>query len=294
MSSSYHPQSLEDHRQAQKFVDVNGGKIAYLDEGEGPVIVLVHGVPTSSWLYRKMIPALVEAGFRVIAPDLLGFGSSDKPKGLLYYDFRLQGQRLLQLMEQLNVSSWTHVLHDAGGLWTWELLLQDSSKISHLVILNTIAYEAGFHPPLTFKKGSFWGKCYAFLYRSALFCKFMINSTLKTGTVDYDLNKAERRGYWKPMSEGTSNALHHFFTSFEDIYARLPEYQAKFESLDTPAICVWGTQDKILVAEAQVPKLSKTLNISDSDHYLPNNAAHFIQEEIPEEIVEKIVEFVRP
>ena len=70
-----------NHRLQQSTVTTSGGKIGVIDVGEGPVLVLIHGVPTSSWLFRKMIPDL-QNHFRVIAIDLLGFGLSDKPEAI--------------------------------------------------------------------------------------------------------------------------------------------------------------------------------------------------------------------
>ncbi|MFT5626985.1 MAG: pimeloyl-ACP methyl ester carboxylesterase [Dokdonia sp.] len=82
--------------------------------------------------------------YRVIAPDMLGFGSSDSPKGYDIYSEEKHASRLLDLMDALNVNNWTHVMHDAGGLWTWELFKKQPNRISKLVILNTIIYKEGF------------------------------------------------------------------------------------------------------------------------------------------------------
>jgi len=96
-----------------------------------------HGVPTSSWLYRKLIDPLVASGYRVIAPDMLGFGNSANPKGYTIYDKKEHARRILGLMEHLKINNWHHVMHDAGGLWTWELFKQAPSKISKLTIKVT-------------------------------------------------------------------------------------------------------------------------------------------------------------
>ncbi len=145
------------------YFDTTDGKMAYFDRGQGPCVLLLHGVPTSCWLYRKIIPILLEHNFRVIAPDMLGFGSSDKPEGYeIYSDFEM-GKRLLNLMDFLKIDSWSHVFHDGGGLWTWAMLELDSSRINHLFMLNTIIYQNGFKPPIKFEKG-FIAKIFAKLY----------------------------------------------------------------------------------------------------------------------------------
>ena len=135
----------------QSFLSSNG-IIKYIDKGEGDVLLLLHGIPTSGWLYRKMIDELSN-NYRVIVPDMLGFGSSDSPKGYDIYSPQEHAKRLLELMSSLKIESWNHVFHDAGGLWTWELMKTASEKIKALIILNTIIFEEGFNPPIRFKKG---------------------------------------------------------------------------------------------------------------------------------------------
>ena len=70
------------------YATINGVNLHYVDEGEGPPILMFHGEPTWSYLYRKMIPPLVEAGFRCVAPDLMGFGMSEKPNSESEYTLR--------------------------------------------------------------------------------------------------------------------------------------------------------------------------------------------------------------
>jgi len=92
------------------------GNISYIDKGEGEPILLLHGVPTSGWLYRKMIDPLVKKGYRVIVPDMLGYGSSDNPDGYDIYDKKEQARHILGLMEHLNIPNWHHVMHDVPKL----------------------------------------------------------------------------------------------------------------------------------------------------------------------------------
>src|SRR3990172_5866111 len=89
--------NYRQHRARQRCIETDGGNIAYVDEGQGPAILLLHGFPTSSWLFRNVIPILVENGFRVIAPDLLGFGSSAKPDDHALYSTEKQTRRIFIL-----------------------------------------------------------------------------------------------------------------------------------------------------------------------------------------------------
>ena len=93
--------TYDNFRSQQQSFSSKDGVIKYIDKGQGPVILLLHGVPTSGWLYRKMIDPLVNAGYRVIAPDMLGFGNSDSPEGYEIYSEEMHAQRLLELMNAL-------------------------------------------------------------------------------------------------------------------------------------------------------------------------------------------------
>lgn len=290
---TYQYSTIEEHRSHQKSLAIEGHDIAYIDKGNGPVILLVHGVPTSSWLYRYIISALIKEGFRVIAPDLLGYGSSAKPDGVAIYDPPQQGKRLLQLMDYLAINKWTHILHDAGGIWSWEMMLLTPERIEKLVVLNTIIYSEGFKPPMRFKRGSFLGKMYANLYKSKLFCKIMINSTLQNGTCKHKFSSSDKKGYWLPMSEGSSKALYSFFTSFDYIEKHLTTYQNHLKVLDIPVLTIWGKRDKILQGEKQIPLLSADMNIKSGHQHLLEDATHFIQEEKSHFISDLISSFAK-
>ncbi|USN55142.1 MAG: alpha/beta fold hydrolase [Candidatus Peribacteria bacterium] len=88
--------------------------MAYLDRGvrDGPVILLLHGTPTNSWLWRYMVPLLLQQGYRVIAPDMLGFGRSEKVVNLDVLEPQLQAQRIIALMNYLDIDQWSVVAHD--------------------------------------------------------------------------------------------------------------------------------------------------------------------------------------
>ena len=97
------------------YATIDGVKLHYVDEGEGPPILMFHGEPTWSYLYRKMIPPLVEAGFRCVAPDLMGFGMSDKPNSESAYTLRRHVELMAGLVESLKLEGATIVGQDWGG-----------------------------------------------------------------------------------------------------------------------------------------------------------------------------------
>lgn len=279
--------NYSEFRSSQETFESPDGTLKYVDRGEGSVILLLHGVPSSSWLYRRMIDGLVDNGHRVIAPDMLGFGNSDNPKGYEIYSGENHAKRLLALMEHLGIDSWSHVMHDAGGLWTWEMLHISPQKIEKLIVLNSIIYEEGFHPPMRMKPGIFakiamWG------YNNGVTTKTLLNKLFDMGLNEDDLTKSDIEGYKKPLLENKTKAMYYFFTQTCN---DLPKYEEVLQNLDVPAMVIWGKNDEMLQWLPQSEKVKKDLKINDSDvHFI--DATHFIQEEKPEEINELIIEFV--
>lgn len=276
----------EFRNEQQSFLSAHG-TLKYIDKGQGEVILLLHGIPTSGWLYRKMINQLSQ-NYRVIAPDMLGFGSSDSPKGYDIYAPKEHAQRLLNLMSFLKIESWNHVFHDAGGLWTWELLKQSPEKVKNLIILNTIIYEEGFHPPIRFKKG-FIARCIMAMYSNGISTNMMLKGLFKTGLLDDGImTKSDIEGYKKPMLEGKVKAMYHFFTNTCN---DLPDYSNIFENLNMPKLLIWGKHDDFLVFDKMKEKVISNLNLKEENtHTL--EAKHFIQEEKPEVINQLILAFL--
>eukprot|EP01120_Amphizonella_sp_Union-15-10_P010448 TRINITY_DN417_c0_g2_i1.p1 TRINITY_DN417_c0_g2~~TRINITY_DN417_c0_g2_i1.p1 ORF type:complete len:316 (-),score=48.58 TRINITY_DN417_c0_g2_i1:34-981(-) len=107
------------------YKEIDGFKFHYVDEGNqtSPPLVLCHGFPDFWWGWRRQIPALVSAGFRVIVPDLPGFGETDKPKELEHYGFKKVSQQLIALLDLLGLQKATFLGHDWGGVLIWAVCL---------------------------------------------------------------------------------------------------------------------------------------------------------------------------
>jgi len=117
-----------------------GLRVHYLDEGPadaGQTFLCLHGQPTWSYLYRKMIPVFVESGARVVAPDLLGFGRSDKPVDDEIYTFHFHRNMLLAFIEALDLRNLTLVCQDWGGLLGLTLPMEMPERFSRLLVMNT-------------------------------------------------------------------------------------------------------------------------------------------------------------
>lgn len=279
--------TYKEFTKTQKKFKTIDGKIAYVDKGSGPVLLLLHGVPTSSWLYRNMVDELVAGGYRVIVPDMLGFGKSDSPKGYDLYHPEAHAQRLIALMDHLKIDRWTQVFHDAGGLWTWELMKVAPERIDKLIILNTIIYPKGFQPPIRFKRG-FFAKFVMSLYSNGISTDAMLKQLFKDGLLEKKLTKVSYQGYKKPLLAGQTKAMYTFFSSTCN---NLPDYSDVIQAIDKPILLIWGKYDEFLVIENMREEVIKDLNIKPENVHMLE-AKHFIQEEKPKEINRLILEFV--
>ena len=130
-------QGLPDFPFAPHFREVDGIRVAHVDDGEGPPVVFWHGEPTWSFLWRKVIPPVRDAGFRCIAPDLPGFGRSDKPVDLDWYSYDRHAAFGRVLVEDLDLRGATFVVHDWGGPVGLRVATELADRVDRLVILDT-------------------------------------------------------------------------------------------------------------------------------------------------------------
>jgi haloalkane dehalogenase len=120
-----------------RYVEIDGLRVHRVDEGEGPPVVLFHGEPTWSFLYRKMIPPLVAAGYRCIAPDYPGFGRSDKPTDPDFYTYDRHVAIMRALLEELDLRGATAVVQDWGGPVGLRCAVEMQDRFDRIVVMNT-------------------------------------------------------------------------------------------------------------------------------------------------------------
>ncbi|WP_419175224.1 alpha/beta fold hydrolase [Desulfosediminicola sp.] len=133
MNSLYPEYNFTSH-----FANILGNTLHYIDEGQGPVIVMVHGNPTWSYYYRNLI-SLLSRNYRVIAVDNIGCGLSDKPQD---YDYKLSQHidNLHTLLNEIDVSSYSLIVHDWGGAIGMGLATRYPERLEKIVVLNTAAF----------------------------------------------------------------------------------------------------------------------------------------------------------
>ncbi len=129
-------QDLPGYPFEPRYADIDGMRMHYLDEGQGDPILLLHGEPDWSYLYRKMIPLLAPS-FRVVAPDYFGFGRSDKPTDIGWYTYDRHTASIEALIEKLDLRGITIVVQDWGGPIGLRVATEMEDRFARLVVLNT-------------------------------------------------------------------------------------------------------------------------------------------------------------
>lgn len=121
------------------YAEIDGYRVHYVDEGprDGDVIFMLHGEPTWSYLYRKMIPVFVDAGYRAIAPDLIGFGRSDKPVSMDTHTYQFHVDAMSALVEKLDLQNVTFFGQDWGGLIGLRVVTANPERFARIVVANT-------------------------------------------------------------------------------------------------------------------------------------------------------------
>src|SRR5437763_565471 len=141
-------EAIEVHRAAGRRFEADGLASFVREQGRGGAVVLLHGVPTSSFLYRKVIPVIADQGLRAVAFDFPGLGLADRPEG---FDYSWSGLARWtgNALDALGIERCHLVVHDIGGPIGFEWAVRNQNRVHSLTVLNTIVGVAGFHRPWT-------------------------------------------------------------------------------------------------------------------------------------------------
>ena len=275
---------------ASNFLEVNGVRLHYLDEGNGPAILMIHGQPTWSYLYRKMIPPLVSAGYRCIVPDLMGFGLSDKPRDESEYTLPRHVELVTGLMEWLEVQGVTIVGQDWGGPIGLRYAIENQENVHSLVILNTLVRPT--RVPWIFKM--VFRRCYSgFLIRRLdLFRKMAFAKGLMFKTTLAPQVKAE---YKMPHPNGASRAGVAAFPKMIPTNKRHPNYQYVLDIEQTlqqwniPVLVMFSDRDIAFKAE-EGQRIAEM--VPNGRFTLVPGAGHYLQEDAGEDIADEMMGFL--
>lgn len=280
-------QNLPDYPFEPNYIEVNGLRMHYLDEGKGEIVLCLHGEPSWSYLYRKFIPILSPQN-RVIAPDLIGFGKSDKLVEMKDYNFKMHFDALISFVEQLDLNNITIVVQDWGGLLGLSLVGHMPERFARLVIMNTFLPTGDRPMPMAFKIWSGFAKYFPVL---------PIGFIMSIGS--YQPMSAEvKAAYNAPFPDNSYKAGAKMFPAMVPLTADdegVPEMKHARKVLSEwtkPAITIWSDKDPIMGrGDRWFRKLMPALK--DVPEIVIKNAGHFLQEDKGEEIANEIKKFLQ-
>jgi haloalkane dehalogenase len=265
--------------------ELDGLRLAHIDEGEGPPVVFWHGEPTWSFLWRKVIPPVRDAGFRCIAPDLPGFGRSDKPMDFDWYSYDRHVEMMAPLLEQLDLRDATFVVHDWGGPIGLRLAVEHPERVSRLVIMDTGLFTG--HQPMS----DAWKQFRDFVERTEdLPIGFLVQGACKRPPAP-DVIAAYDAPFPSAASKAGARAFPLMLPTTPDAPGAAAG-QTVLEALrgdERPKLFLWADSDPVLplaVGERFAAALGGEL-----DHVI-TDASHFLQEDAGEEIGRLIADWL--
>ena len=282
--------NLPDFYYQTHYTEVGGLRIAYVDEGprDAPAVLLMHGEPTWSFLYRKMIPMLTTAGFRAIAPDLVGFGRSDKPANRADYSYWNHVQWMMAWMEQNDFRQLTLFCQDWGSLIGLRMVAEAPDRFDRIVLANGGLPTGTTDLPFAFK---IWR---AFARYSPW---FPIGRIVKAGSV-MGLSAQEVAAYDAPFPTSQYKVAARLFPTLvpttPDDPERLNNERAweLFKRWDKPFLTLFSSGDPITRGGQKIWQ-QLVPGAQGQPHAITRGAGHFLQEDKGAEVAQAIVSFVK-
>lgn len=263
-------------------------RMHYVDEGSGPAVLLLHGEPSWSYLYRKMIPVLVAGGLRAIAPDLIGFGRSDKPAVRTDYTYERHVEWMKAFVSAIGIEGATLVAQDWGGLIGLRVVAEDPDRFDRVVAANTFLPTGDSHPGDAFLA---WQKF------SQEVPEFTVGRIVNGGCAT-DLPPEVIAAYDAPFPDESYKEGARQFpllvpTSPEDPAA--PANRKAWDVLsqwNKPFLTAFSDRDPI-TAGADAALRERVPGCAGQPHTTIEGGGHFLQEDRGEELARVVVEFVR-
>ncbi len=277
---------LPGYRFEPSYLERDGLRMHYVQEGSGDPVLLLHGEPTWSFLYRTMIPPLAAVA-RVVAPDYFGFGRSDKPTRIEDYSYDFHYSSIERLADELDLRAATVVVQDWGGPIGLRLAVERPDCVGRLVILNT-GVGAGRAPSPE------WLRFRDFVRRIGA---DLVPSQLVRISAVAEIDDAVLAGYDAPFPTPESKAG---VLAFPELVpteldhpsaAKMLEVRDGLERWERPALVLFSDSDPIFTPAAAERLASRIPGAGPAE--IVTGAGHFLQEEKGEEIAARIVRFLR-
>lgn len=269
-----------------RYLEQDGLRMHYVDEGAGEPVLLLHGEPTWAYLYRKMIRPLAGVA-RVVAPDYFGFGRSDKPTQIEDYSYDFHYRSIERLADELDLRELTVVVQDWGGPIGLRLAVELPERVARLVILNT-GIGAGRAPSPE------WLRFREFVRRVGT---DLVPGQLVQITCVTELDDAVVEAYNAPFPTPESKAG---VLAFPELVpteldhpsaAKMLEVREGLERWEKPALVLFSDSDPVFTPEAAKRMAARIPGAGPAE--IIAGAGHFLQDEKGEEIAERIVRFVQ-
>ena len=273
------------------YVDIDDLRLHYVDEGprDGSVVLLLHGEPSWSYLYRTMIPPIRDAGLRVIAPDLIGFGKSDKPIRKKDYSFAIHVAWMRQFIESLDLNDITLFCQDWGSLIGLRVAAENEHRFARIALGNGGLPTGDQDMPKAFK---IW-KAFA------LFSPwFPIGRIIQKATIT-DLPDEVVAAYDAPFPSAAYKAAARAFPALVPVAPNDPASEANraawevFKKWEKPFLTTFSNRDPI-TRGGQVKWQENVPGAKGQKHRKIENAGHFLQEDKGPEIAAALINFIRP
>ena len=271
--------------------DTEGGELRlhYVDEGDkhAPIVLMLHGEPSWSYLYRKMIPLVVDAGYRTIVPDLIGFGRSDKPSQRADYTYQRHVDWIRECITQLHMRDMTLVCQDWGGLIGLRLVGEHPDLFARVVAANTMLPTGDQHPGEAFLKWQSYSQNTP---------QLAVGGIIQRSTTT-DLPAEVVAAYDAPFPDESFKEGARQFPMLVPISPKDPAASANRKAWETlrtyrkPFLTAFSDKDPITAGgDAVLQKLIP--GAKTQAHSTIKNAGHFLQEDRGEELAQVVVRFM--
>jgi len=235
-----------------KKINVNGLQFHVVDQGTGPAVLLLHGFPDSSYLWRNQIQTLVNAGYRVIAPDLRGFGESDKPQEIEAYNMKFLVSDVMGILKELNVDRVKLVGHDWGAILGWAF----TTVFPHIVE-KYVPISVG-HPGVRIQIDQFEKSWYLFMFQAEHDAEEFLTQNNWEFFREWCRNHSEQEKWIKDLSRpGALRAAINWYRANASMKAFL--HKEKHPKIKSSTLGIWSSFDPYLT-EAKMLQSSEMID----------------------------------